>query len=295
MKYSLQNFQLFTLNVGYAVHHSDWNWKHVHSPFARLYYVAEGQARIRIPSVRTDQPDREILLRPGHMYVIPPFTMHDELCDGLFCHFYAHVYENPENGVLLFDNYSLPYELEADDMAFGLFKRLAEMNPSMRLPESNPESYDNQSSLLSCVSRNSRLPLSDVLEMRGIIYVLLSRFFRSAEVRQDLSDSRIAQSVAWIRRHPHEDIDIQDLAARACMSKDHFIRRFKSETGQTPLAYITQRRMEHAELLLITTGLNVKEIAIRLGYEDYSYFNRVFRKWVGMTPLEYREKSGKNK
>lgn len=290
---SIRNFQLYMLNVGFAKHLADWNWKHVHSPFARLYYVTEGQACVRFKSVHVGQPDREVILRPGHMYIIPPFTMHDELCDGVFCHYYVHVYENPENGLQLFDTYTLPTELEAGEMEKELFSRLVEKNPSMQLLDSNPETYDNQSTLLHSVSRNSQLPLADIMEMRGIICVLLSRFFRLAVPRQEVADSRVAQCVAWIRHHSNEEIEIQDLASMAYMSKDHFIRRFKAELGQTPLAYITQRRIERAELLLITSDMTVKEIAFRLGYEDFSYFNRVFRKWVGMTPLEYRNKRGK--
>jgi AraC-like DNA-binding protein len=74
------------------------------------------------------------------------------------------------------------------------------------------------------------------------------------------------------------------------MSKDHFIRLFRRETGYTPNAYVIQRKMERAELMLVTTDNSVKSIARALGYDDYSYFNRVFKKNAGITPQQYREK-----
>jgi AraC-like DNA-binding protein len=73
------------------------------------------------------------------------------------------------------------------------------------------------------------------------------------------------------------------------MSKDHYIRVFKQETGETPNVFITKRKLEKAELALLTTSMPVKSIADSLGYDDYSYFNRIFKKNSGMTPLQYRE------
>lgn len=70
--------------------------------------------------------------------------------------------------------------------------------------------------------------------------------------------------------------------------KDHFIRLFKKELGTTPLQYINQKKIEKSQLLLITEEIAVKEIAFQLAFEDYSYFNRLFKKITGVTPQEYR-------
>ena len=72
------------------------------------------------------------------------------------------------------------------------------------------------------------------------------------------------------------------------MSKDHLIRIFKKATGETPANYITRKKLERAELLLTTTIIPVKNIASELGYEDISYFIRIFRKHSNMSPQEYR-------
>ena len=58
---------LLTLNVGFARHNGDWNWKNVRSPFARLYYVSEGGAQVQIGGNYHN-------LTPRHLYFIPAFT-----------------------------------------------------------------------------------------------------------------------------------------------------------------------------------------------------------------------------
>lgn len=84
MNYPIDKLHLFTLNVGLACHNGDWNWKNVRSPFARLYLVVQGTAKIQLPSGIHD-------LSPGHLYFIPAFTTHSYICDSPFTHYYLHM------------------------------------------------------------------------------------------------------------------------------------------------------------------------------------------------------------
>lgn len=61
----------------------------------------------------------------------------------------------------------------------------------------------------------------------------------------------------------------------------------------TPLQYINRKKIEHAQLTLVTSDTQVKDVALNLGFEDYSYFNRLFKKLVGTTPQEYRHSNHK--
>ena len=61
--------------------------------------------------------------------------------------------------------------------------------------------------------------------------------------------------------------------------------------GVTPVNFIIRRKIEKAQLLLIAGELPVKEIAYLVGFEDFSYFSRVFKKTTGLTPNEYRKGS----
>ena len=59
----------------------------------------------------------------------------------------------------------------------------------------------------------------------------------------------------------------------------------------TPLLYINKKRIEKAQLRLVTETTPIKEIAYQLGFEDQTYFNRIFKKSTGMTPTNYRKAS----
>ena len=282
MNPSVDQLHLLTLHVGFARHYGDWNWKNIRSPFARLYCVTEGEARVRIGS-------EYHTLTPGHLYFIPAFTEHSCECESLFSHYYIHIYEEQQRGVSVLDEYAFPFEAEASASDLGLIKRLCEINPLLKLPESNPETYDNHPTLISTIRLNQQRPFSDKMESRGILYILMSRFFRLAAPKDEVKDSRIYQTLTYIRKHLDSRLDIGMLADKACMSKDHYIRVFKRETGETPNVYITKRRLERAELALVTSDLSIKDIAKTLGYGDCSYFNRVFKQSEGVSPQQYRE------
>ena len=97
--------------------------------------------------------------------------------------------------------------------------------------------------------------------------------------------------LAYIRAHLSAKPDLAALAAVSCLSKDHLIRLFKREMNATPLSYINQKRVERAQLRLLTESTPVKEIAYQLGFEDQTYFNRIFKKITGLTPMSYRKSS----
>ena len=101
MNYSIDKLHVYTLNVGYAEHNGDWNWKNVRSPFARLYLVVEGQAKVEMHSTTYD-------LTPGHLYFIPAFTTHSYVCDSHFVHYYIHIYEDSETEERILAKWDLP-------------------------------------------------------------------------------------------------------------------------------------------------------------------------------------------
>ena len=104
----------------------------------------------------------------------------------------------------------------------------------------------------------------------------------------ELKDNRIEEAIHYIRKHINETIELGVLAEKSGLSKDRFIRLFKKETGDTPLRYIIRKKIEKAQLILITDDMSIKNVALNLAFEDYSYFNRLFKKITGVTPQEYR-------
>lgn len=281
MHNSIDELHIFTLNVGYAYHNADWNWQNVRSPFARLYYVTEGEAKIDI--------DGEVhTLTPEHLYFIPAFTKHTNICTGVFAHYYLHIYEEAATSML--DEWQYPVEIPATSADLHLFKRMCELFPNCALPASNPSTYDNHQTLSQNLHSNLIRPLGEKMESRGIVFLLLSRFISLATPKSHVKDSRISEAITYIKDNIGSRIEISKLADMACMSKDHFTRMFRKETGETPNQYIILRKMEKAELLIVTTEMSVKSIANALGYDDSSYFNRLFRKQTGVTPQQYRDR-----
>ncbi len=81
---------------------------------------------------------------------------------------------------------------------------------------------------------------------------------------------------------------IEDIASTQGVTPSHLSREFSSDTGITPIAYLTQVRISHARHLLRTTNLSIGEIALQCGYTQSNYFCKVFREKTGQTPLNYR-------
>lgn len=283
--YTINDLHLLMLHAGYCYHDGDWNWKDVKSPFARLYYVTEGTAQVVMP-------DGLKTLTPHHFYLIPPNTLHSDICKGFFAHYYVHIYEDPNFDTNIFDDNDFPFEMETLPEDEGLMSRLINLNQQMRLPQSNPQSYDNQPSLFSNIQVSLSRSFPDRLESRGILYTFGARFLRNATPKEQAVDSRIRKSLKYIRSHLNEPIDVGTLSNQVYLTKDHFIRLFRNQTGFTPNVYITNKKLERAELLLVSTSTPLKQIAYDLGYNDLSYFIKLFKKYTHTTPLKYREQRG---
>jgi AraC-like DNA-binding protein len=275
--------KFYLLNAGYAVHHADWNYKDVNSPFARIYLVTEGEATLHISSGESHR------LLPGHLYFIPPFTPHSYQCEGLYALYYIHIYETASAGRLFFEDYIYPTEADAGDYERILVEHLLAINPHRELKQYDPKSYDNSSTLMHNIAIDSQNPLSTTLNTRGILYQLLARFAELATEKYRTTDDRIKKVLRLIRRDIDKDIEMEKMMEICCLSKAHFIRLFKREIGMTPVQYILHKKMEKAQLLLLTTTLSVKDIAYSLAFDNIGYFDRTFKRMAGVTPGEYRK------
>jgi AraC family transcriptional regulator len=93
---------------------------------------------------------------------------------------------------------------------------------------------------------------------------------------------------AYIEEHLTERISLATLAQLVRLSPWHFSRAFKHSLGTPPHQYQTNRRMEHAKLLLAGRAVSVTEIGLRLGFSSPNAFATAFRKATGLTPTDYR-------
>ena len=281
MQIPIESINLLMLNVGKAYHNGDWNWKNINSPFTRVFYVTEGEAMLHLA-------DQTVTLRPGHLYVIPAYTTHSYECTGLFTHYYLHVYEGFKSEMSVMELYHFPTEVAANEADGHIFETMCRQHPLARLPESNPQAYDNATNFTDYVQRYHDMELWEKMELRGAILTLLSRFMREATPKVWTRDERMKRVLAYIHGHIDKTFDVEKLADVACITKPYLIRLFKREFGIPPVQYINRKKVERAQLLLFTTDKTVKEVAYTMVFSDHSYFIRLFRKVSGITPQEYR-------
>jgi AraC-like DNA-binding protein len=96
---------------------------------------------------------------------------------------------------------------------------------------------------------------------------------------KDLADTRYADA-----------LDLDALAGAAHLSKFHFSRCFAEAYGETPMRYVTRRRIERAQDLLRSANLTVTEVCMLVGFSSFGSFASRFRELVGETPGQYRDR-----
>lgn len=93
----------------------------------------------------------------------------------------------------------------------------------------------------------------------------------------------------YMDKHYKEPIQISDLAQLSGMSISVFYRQFKNYFGVTPLQYITNKKVDEAKKLLLSTPLKIYDISYTVGYTDSYYFSRIFKRTVGISPQQFKE------
>jgi len=118
-----------------------------------------------------------------------------------------------------------------------------------------------------------------------VLDAFLDEVYAAAESR-DLPVMR--QAVSYIKQHFREELTLEDVAQEVHFSPYYVSRLFKEELGLTFIEYLTKTRIEEAKRLLLETNKTVSEISELVGYQDPSYFTKVFKKREGVTPTQFR-------
>lgn len=131
--------------------------------------------------------------------------------------------------------------------------------------------------------------------LRNLLAVHLLRNHISGAIQSEpesahLEGFKLKQLKDYIEAHLAEDLAIATLSALIPMSQFHFARAFKAAVGEPPHRYIMQRRIERAKVLLAATRLSVAEVSHQTGFSSQSHFTTQFRKAIGVTPKQFRER-----
>lgn len=127
-------------------------------------------------------------------------------------------------------------------------------------------------------------------EILQVLFILLKEAEKSGERKEweMVQLQKMREALAFIQEHYAEDITIKQLAEQCGYSKFHFCRVFKSITHLTPIQYVVQYRIQKAREYLFLTDEKIEVIMERVGFHNYGYFWRTFKKLYGVSPREFR-------
>jgi AraC-like DNA-binding protein len=263
----------------------NWNFEKVTSPFTRLYLVKDGEGMIT-------HNNKVIKLKPGWLYLIPSYTQCNLSSNTFLDHIYIHFIPSILGGANIYSLFEFSYEVEIREIDCLLIKRLLELNKGKRLLNYDPKKYCKENLTPQLPNEYSVRQISNCMETQSILLLLFSRFLKtyceSANNKNKQLNSQIRLAVDYIHNNISNSFKLSELADACCLSKDYFSRLFLKTMGIRPIDYINQKRIEQAQLCLITTNDTIENIALDVGIYNYSYFNRLFKKYSSKTPNEYR-------
>jgi transcriptional regulator GlxA family with amidase domain len=131
----------------------------------------------------------------------------------------------------------------------------------------------------------ARVNLFSTQDVSALAYSSLTRGSRA-------EDPLVARCQLWAAENYGVDNPVTRLVSLSGLPERSFKRRFTEATGMTPLEYIHTLRLEEAKQLLESTQMPVEAIALEVGYQDASFFSRLFRRKVALSPALYRRRFG---
>ncbi|MDP4952048.1 MAG: AraC family transcriptional regulator [Flavobacteriales bacterium] len=104
------------------------------------------------------------------------------------------------------------------------------------------------------------------------------------------TNCRLAHVIDFIKKNLHQSFTINQLSAMACMSESNFRKVFKNEMGMSPVDFINTERLQKASQMLKNPQHSIKEVFIECGFENRSYFNRLFKRMHNDSPQAFQDR-----
>ena len=184
-----------------------------------------------------------------------------------------------------FSMYEIRFDAEADGENLMSAMGLSESDLVVSLPYPDEIKRLFEESSREELFQNPVYRLSLCSNLMGII-----RLYSEERIRQKGSDSEFFKPVTeYMAQNLESEINLTTLSALVYMHPTYFVKRFGKCFGMPPLAYLNKLRIYYAMELLSSAQDSVEDIARRVGIHDPSYFARVFKKYTGTSPSEYRQ------
>lgn len=250
---------------------------------AEFLLIDEGQALFRIGSA-------EVELHAGEAVFVPGGEMHGAYeLNGAECSYKAIVFD-------------VDWLIDARDAIASRFLqpirrgRIALQVPFTHRTAGGGKILDRLESLFALDTAED--PAKEA-RFKGELILLLADLWTSGEWSEREADNladlrtveRLKEALAYIESHLSHKLTVRELAGVAGMSEGHFSRTFKTYMRKTPIDYVNHLRLRHAALRLAESDANVGEAALEAGFDNFSYFSKMFRALFQCSPSEYRRRA----
>lgn len=231
----------------------------------QLLYIASGKAHFLFDGKeRIVTKGNMVLFRPGEPQIY--YLYAEEKPETYWVHFTGSdvdllldYYQMPQNENVFFTGTSIDYQ--------WLFRQMIR---ELQLQRTNYED------LLTMSLRH--------------IFLIINRYLKEGkDIGTEMLDE-IERATHYFNENYNQNIVIEDYAAERHMTPCWFIQNFKRITKLSPMQYIISLRIANAKNLLDDTEYNVTQVAAAVGYENTGYFHRLFHKYTGMTPKQYKNR-----
>lgn len=280
MENQLNAINLTLLHTGYAKLDNSWDFKNVISPFVRLMLITKGTAHLSLTN-------KTFMLKPGYMYLVPSYTYNSYKCDDYHEHIYSGFFEELKLGLSIFNLRSFENEVKATKLDKTMFDRLVELNPNKFITDSTPKPHIKNNLL----GNRTEIETKHKIETQAILEVFLSKFLINRnENKSNLSTkNNLIKVLPMISKNLNTDLKISHLAEYCNLNIDYFSKSFLDYFGLRPNRYIQLKRIERAQILLISTKKSLKQIAEEVGLYDAPHFTKTFKRITGNTPAKFRK------
>ena len=142
----------------------------------------------------------------------------------------------------------------------------------------------------------SKIDTAYELELKSLIFKFFSLLYKNDLIKKHQSKNNLTINTTdkiklvlnYINDHYSEDISINTLAELCEYSEYHFMRFFKKHIGLTCVQYINNLRLEKSSILLTSTNNAIMDVSLEVGFDNLSYFNKLFKRKYNLTPKEFR-------
>lgn len=240
---------------------SSWYAKNTIIPYSKIYYITDGEIEIEIQN-------QIIIAKRGDVILIPAKTKHScYMTKTAYAKKYWSHFELKSGNDNFFDNFIVPFKIHVDDGDESLTKLFKSLIQKMELPS----------------PQNQLLTSSTLLK-------IISYYFSKCVVKRVLkAQNEIDEIVFYIKNNYNKIFSLKDLAKKVNYTPNYFIKKFKKQTGVSPIQYINNVKMEAVKFMLQHSSYSIGTIMEKTGFLDASYFSKLFKKNTGYSPLKFRE------